>query len=54
MSKPIGQRSGGAGYKRAAKGKLDIIDSNCPHCGHHKAVVTPNMGRKCTKCKQRY
>jgi hypothetical protein len=38
--------------KRAAKGKLDVINKRCPFCHHHKALKTINY-IKCSKCKRK-
>jgi len=50
----IGERSGNSHSVRAAKGKLDVIESKCPYCGNNKAFVNKTMKRKCTKCRGRY
>lgn len=52
--KNIGERVGRTASSRVKKGNLTVIESKCPYCNHNKALVNSNMGRKCSKCKQRY
>lgn len=35
-------------------GRLVIISSNCPYCGHRKAFYNLSYGKKCTRCKEKY
>ena len=37
---------------RAEKGNLDVIESKCPHCNHHKLFSTLAGKITCCKCKQ--
>jgi len=49
----IGDRARTHHSKRAAKGNLEVIRRNCPHCNHHKALKTITK-IKCSRCKREH